>query len=63
MILMFTSQYVQSNFLFLAKTKAMDISDQSLFNQFISAVMKFVETVYRLIFVNCKAVQLCMKNQ
>jgi len=34
----------------------MDISDQSLFNQFISAVMKFVETVHRLILVNCQAV-------
>jgi len=56
MILMFASQNVQNNFLFLVKTKAVDISDQSSFNQFVSAGVKFAEKVYRLIFVNCKAV-------
>jgi len=56
MILMIASETVQSNFLFITKTKLMDISDQSSFNQFISAGVKFVATVYRLIFVNCKAV-------
>jgi len=56
MILTFGSENVQSNFLFLVKTKAMDISDQSSFNQFISAGVKFLETVYRLILFNCKAV-------
>jgi len=56
MILTFASQNVESNFLFLAKMKAMDSSDESLFNQFISAGVKLLETVYRLIFFNCKAV-------
>jgi len=56
MILMFASENVQSNFLFSVKMKAMDVSDQSSFNQFLSVGVKFIETVYRLIFVNCKAV-------
>jgi len=40
--------------MFLSTTTAVDVSEQSTFNQFISATVRFAVAVYRSIFVHFK---------